>query len=78
MCPYIYTCSSVVCDWLATYIRHHDCASWFVDVCFDVVHSASALRCLPPPLFHPRARGMSIDGAESEEDAHELSFYALR
>jgi len=26
----------------------------------------------------PQMRGMSIDGAESEEDAQELSFYALR
>jgi hypothetical protein len=32
----------------------------------------------PAMCFVPRARSMSIDGAESEEDAHELSFYALR
>jgi hypothetical protein len=30
------------------------------------------------PLRLPHTRGMSIDGAESEEDAQELSFYALR
>ena len=30
------------------------------------------------PSVMPNARSMSIDGAESEEDAHELSFYALR
>jgi hypothetical protein len=38
-----------------------------------IVHPSSLA-----PLFVPRARSMSIDGAESEEDAHELSFYALR
>ena len=39
--------------------------------------SAAACRARPP-LMLPQMRGMSIDGAESEEDAQELSFYALR
>ena len=43
----------------------------------NVVRS-TALPCSHHPLSQARARNFSIDGAESEEDANELSFYALR
>ena len=43
-----------------------------------IQRGAGALDRWRPPLFLHRRRSMSIDGAESEEDAHELSFYSLR
>ena len=59
--------------------RMHACmhACIYTGALANVVR-ASALPCSHHPLSQARARNFSIDGAESEEDANELSFYALR